>query len=77
MFKICHNHSYISQQPPTLSPQLLPVRVANILNALSSALITPSLEQNTKTGYLGLFLLGMCRWPLRAATPFIVYSVGN
>ena len=27
--------------------------------------------------YLGLFLLGMCRWPLRAPTPIIVYSVAN
>ena len=30
-----HNNSYLSQEPSTLSPQLLPVRLANISNALS------------------------------------------
>ena len=34
-FKICHNHRYLSQEPSTLSPHLLPVRLANTSNALS------------------------------------------
>ena len=35
LFAALYNHSYLSQEPSTLTPQLLPVRLANILNALS------------------------------------------
>ena len=35
LFAALYNHSYLSQEPSTLTPQLLPVRLANISNALS------------------------------------------
>ena len=45
MFKICHNHIYLSQEPSNLPSQLLPVSLTNISNALSfEAPITPSVE---------------------------------
>ena len=33
-FKICNNHSYLSQEPSARSPPLLPVCLTNISNAL-------------------------------------------
>ena len=35
LFAALYNHSYLLQEPSTLTPQLLPVRLANISNALS------------------------------------------
>ena len=45
-FKICHNHSYLSQEPSALSSQLLPVRLANSSNALFEAPITPGTNRS-------------------------------
>ena len=41
-----HNHSYLSQEPSTLSSQLLPVRLANTSDALFEAPITPSTNRS-------------------------------
>ena len=42
----------------------------NSVSSTPSSLYTFDLGKQAREGYLGQFLLCMCRWPLRAPTPF-------
>ena len=70
MINVCQKLLYNS--PRTVSEEALTLPVAS--ESTLRAIVYVQFTRGGGRGYLGKFLLGMCRWPLRAPYPIIVYS---